>query len=105
MLAESHFYFHKAADVIGLSEKVRMILLTPHCTVTMGINCDPHVLSERDLFQITVRFVEQTKEVIGLTTDIPAPDVNTNATIMGWIMHLYCTYAGFSKGQVGKVTP
>ncbi len=37
MLAESHFYFHKAADVIGLSDKVRTILLTPHRTVKVGI--------------------------------------------------------------------
>ena len=166
MLAESHFYFHKAADVIGLSDKVRTILLTPHRTVKVGIaiegedgelqsyegyrvqhnlargpmkgglryhpamdedhaaalanlmtwktavvdvpyggakggiNCDPHALSERDLFQITVRFVEQMKEVIGPTTDIPAPDVNTNAKIMGWIMHEYSKYAGFSPGVV-----
>jgi glutamate dehydrogenase (NAD(P)+) len=33
-------------------------------------------------------------------TDIPAPDVNTNATIMGWIMHEYSKYAGFSPGVV-----
>jgi glutamate dehydrogenase (NAD(P)+) len=166
MLAESHFYFHKAADVLGLSDKVRTILLTPHRTVKVGIaiegedgelqsyegyrvqhnlargpmkgglrfhpamdedhaaalanlmtwktavvdvpyggakggiNCDPHTLSDRDLFQITVRFVEQMKEVIGPTTDIPAPDVNTNARIMGWIMHEYSKYAGFSPGVV-----
>ena len=166
MLAESHIYFHKAADVLGLSDKVRTILLTPHRTVKVGIaiegedgelqsyegfrvqhnlargpmkgglryhpamdedhaaalanlmtwktavvdvpyggakggiNCDPHALSERDLFQITVRFVEQMKEVIGPTTDIPAPDVNTNAKVMGWIMHEYSKYAGFSPGVV-----
>jgi glutamate dehydrogenase (NAD(P)+) len=40
------------------------------------------------------------KEVIGPTTDIPAPDVNTNATVMGWIMHEYSKYAGFSPGVV-----
>ncbi len=45
------------------------------------------------------------KEVIGPTTDIPAPDVNTNAKIMGWIMHEYSRCAGFSMGQVGKDTP
>jgi hypothetical protein len=28
MLAESHFYFHKADDVLGLSDKVRTILRT-----------------------------------------------------------------------------
>jgi glutamate dehydrogenase (NAD(P)+) len=37
MLAESHFYFHKAADVLGLADKVRTILLTPHRTVKVGI--------------------------------------------------------------------
>jgi len=26
MLAESHFYFHKAADVLGLPDKIRTIL-------------------------------------------------------------------------------
>ena len=40
------------------------------------------------------------KEVIGPTTDIPAPDVNTNAKVMGWIMHEYSKYAGFSPGVV-----
>jgi glutamate dehydrogenase (NAD(P)+) len=44
--------------------------------------------------------VEQMKEVIGPTTDIPAPDVNTNAKVMGWIMHEYSKYAGFSPGVV-----
>jgi glutamate dehydrogenase (NAD(P)+) len=44
--------------------------------------------------------VEQMKEVIGPTTDIPAPDVNTNAKVMGWIMHEYSKYAGFSPAVV-----
>jgi len=65
-----------------------------------GINCDPHSLSEKDLFEITIRFVEQMKEIIGPTIDIPAPDVNTNARVMGWIMHEYSKYAGFSPGVV-----
>ena len=57
-------------------------------------------MSERDLFEVTTRFVEQMKEVIGPTIDIPAPDVNTNAKVMGWIMHEYSKYAGFSPGVV-----
>ena len=65
-----------------------------------GINCDPHAISKADLFAITTRFVEQMKEVIGPTTDIPAPDVNTNAEVMGWIMHEYSKYAGFSPAVV-----
>jgi glutamate dehydrogenase (NAD(P)+) len=65
-----------------------------------GINCDPLSLSEKDLFEITIRFVELMKEIIGPTIDIPAPDVNTNARVMGWIMHEYSKYAGFSPGVV-----
>ena len=37
MLAESHVYFHKAADVIGLPDKVRTILLTPRRSVKVEI--------------------------------------------------------------------
>ncbi len=166
MLSESHFYFHKAADVLGLADKVRTILLTPRRSIKVeisiegedgelqtycgyrvqhnmargpmkgglryhpamdedhaaalanlmtwktavvdvpfggakgGINCDPRAMSERDLFEVTIRYVEQMKEVIGPMTDIPAPDVNTNAKVMGWIMHEYSKYAGFSPGVV-----
>jgi glutamate dehydrogenase (NAD(P)+) len=166
MLAESHIYFHKAADVLGLPDNVRTILLTPRRSVKVeiaiegedgelqiyngyrvqhntargpmkgglryhpamdedhaaalanlmtwktavvdvpfggakgGIDCDPRSMPERDVYQLTTSFVEQMKEVIGPTTDIPAPDVNTNAKVMGWIMHEYSKYAGFSPGVV-----
>ncbi len=166
MLQESHRYFHKAADVLNLSDRLREISLTPYRVVKVelvidddegrlrhyigyrvqhnrsrgpmkgglrfhpsmdedhaaalanlmtwktavvdvpfggakgGINCDPAQMSERELNAVTRRFVEHTKEVIGPTTDIPAPDVNTNAKVMGWIMDEYSKYAGFSPGVV-----
>ena len=65
-----------------------------------GINCDPTSLSETELNRITTAFVGQIKEVIGPTIDIPAPDVNTNAQVMGWIMDEYSKYYGFSPGVV-----
>lgn len=65
-----------------------------------GINCDPLTMSDGELNKVTRRFVEQMKEVIGPTIDIPAPDVNTNAKIMGWIMDEYSKYAGFSPAVV-----
>jgi glutamate dehydrogenase (NAD(P)+) len=65
-----------------------------------GINCDPTQMSERELNAVTRKFVELTKEIIGPTTDIPVPDVNTNAKVMGWIMDEYSKYAGFSPGVV-----
>jgi glutamate dehydrogenase (NAD(P)+) len=89
-----------AAALANLMTWKTAVVDVPYGGAKGGINCDPHALSERDLFQITVRFVEQMKEVIGPNTDIPAPDVNTNARIMGWIMHEYSKYAGFSPGVV-----
>jgi len=65
-----------------------------------GIDCDPRSMSDRELFEVTRQFVERTKEVIGPTVDIPAPDVNTNARVMGWIMSEYSKYAGFSPAVV-----
>ena len=166
MLEESHYYFNKAADVLGLSERLREIIWTPLRTVKVdlvveddegklqhylgfrvqhnkargpmkgglryhpsvdedhaaalanlmtwktaivdvpfggakgGINCDPNTMSEHELNVVTRRFVELTKEVIGPTIDIPAPDVNTNAKVMGWIMDEYSKYEGFSPAVV-----
>jgi glutamate dehydrogenase (NAD(P)+) len=65
-----------------------------------GINCDPGKLSLRVLNALTRQYVERIKDVIGPTLDIPAPDVNTDARIMGWIMDEYSKYAGFSPGVV-----
>lgn len=166
MLEESRRYFHDAANELGLSDRVRDILLAPlrvvkvelitesdegklikhsgyrvqhnrvrgpmkgglryHPTVDEeeatalanlmtwktavvnvpyggakgGINCDPNTLSDREVDEITRTFVNQVKEVIGPTIDIPAPDVNTNAKIMGWIMDEYSKFCGFSPGVV-----
>jgi glutamate dehydrogenase (NAD(P)+) len=65
-----------------------------------GINCDPSKLSVRVLNALTRQFVERIKDVIGPMLDIPAPDVNTDSRIMGWIMDEYSKYAGFSPGVV-----
>jgi glutamate dehydrogenase (NAD(P)+) len=52
-----------------------------------GIDCDPAALSTTELYDITRTFVERIKDVIGPNVDIPAPDVNTDSRVMGWIMH------------------
>jgi glutamate dehydrogenase (NAD(P)+) len=166
MLEESHYYFHKAADVLNVGDKVREIILTPtrvvkveivteddtgqllhfvgfrtqhtnvrgpykgglryhphmdedHATALAnlmtwktaivdvpfggakgGINCDPSNLSRSELDRVTRGFVEGLKEMIGPTLDIPAPDVNTNAEVMGWIMDEYSRHHGHSPAVV-----
>jgi glutamate dehydrogenase (NAD(P)+) len=65
-----------------------------------GIDCDPGTMSRSEVDSVTRAFVEQTKEVIGPALDIPAPDVNTNADVMAWIMDEYSKHYGFSPGVV-----
>ena len=89
-----------AAALANLMTWKTAIVDVPFGGAKGGINCDPSKMSKRELNTVTRRFVEQTKEIIGPTIDIPAPDVNTNAEVMGWIMDEYSKYAGFSPGVV-----
>ncbi len=65
-----------------------------------GIQIDPSELTPRELEQLTRTFVRAISPVIGPHTDIPAPDVNTNAQIMAWIMDEYSQMHGYSPGVV-----
>lgn len=68
-----------------------------------GVVCDPKRLSSADLKHITRRFIAELGANIGPYTDIPAPDVNTNAATMALI---YDTYEMMHKGgnNLGVVT-
>lgn len=59
-----------------------------------GIKCDPRELSQTELKKITRRYTTMIEPVIGIDKDIPAPDVNTNAQIMGWIYDTYSMIKG-----------
>ncbi len=54
-----------------------------------GIVVDPKQLSRTELERLSRGFIEQVADFIGPETDIPAPDVYTNAMIMGWMMDEY----------------
>jgi glutamate dehydrogenase (NADP+) len=54
-----------------------------------GICVDPKRLSHMELERLSRGFIEQIVDFIGPDTDIPAPDVYTNAIIMGWMMDEY----------------
>ena len=61
-----------------------------------GVIVDPKKLSERELEGLTRRFATEIEVLIGPEKDIPAPDVNTNAQIMAWIMDTYSMHAGYT---------
>jgi glutamate dehydrogenase (NADP+) len=54
-----------------------------------GIIVNPKELSRMELERLTRGFIEQIADFIGPETDVPAPDVYTNAMIMGWMMDEY----------------
>ena len=89
-----------AASLASLMTWKTAVVDIPYGGAKGGINCDPSKLSEAELYRITTAFVGLIKEVIGPTIDIPAPDVNTNAQVMGWIMDEYSKYYGFNPGVV-----
>lgn len=65
-----------------------------------GIQVDPAQLSLDELERLTRNYTRAIGDVIGPTRDIPAPDMNTNAQIMGWILDEYEQRHGHSPGVV-----
>lgn len=54
-----------------------------------GITVNPKELSNRELEQLSRGYINAIADFIGPDVDILAPDVYTNATIMGWMMEQY----------------
>src|SRR6187397_1242088 len=61
-----------------------------------GVIVDPKKLSSRELENLTRRFATEIEVLIGPERDIPAPDVNTNAQTMAWIMDTYSMHHGYT---------
>lgn len=59
-----------------------------------GIIVDPSKLSKAELERLTRVYIDKIAPIIGEKRDIPAPDMNTNAQIMGWMMDEYSKLAG-----------
>jgi glutamate dehydrogenase (NAD(P)+) len=54
-----------------------------------GVNCPAEELERSDVQKITRSFMDKVAKILGPTRDIPAPDVNTNAQVMAWMMDEY----------------
>jgi len=65
-----------------------------------GINCPAEQLSKEELQRITRSFIDKIEKVLGPTRDIPAPDVNTNAQVMAWMMDQYGKLHGYTPAIV-----
>ncbi|WP_227260404.1 Glu/Leu/Phe/Val family dehydrogenase [Salarchaeum japonicum] len=65
-----------------------------------GIVCEPKELSDGEIEQLTRRYTEGIRRMIGPEMDIPAPDINTDARTMAWIMDTYSVYQGYAVPNV-----
>lgn len=59
-----------------------------------GIRVDPKQLSRKELERLTRRYTSEIGIVIGPSRDIPAPDINTDAQVMAWVMDTYSANVG-----------
>ena len=65
-----------------------------------GIAVNARELSERELELITRKFVDEISDIIGPDSDIPAPDMGTNAQVMAWFANQFEKYHGFNPACV-----
>jgi glutamate dehydrogenase (NAD(P)+) len=54
-----------------------------------GVVCDPDKMSKAELERLTRRYAADLSDLFGPESDVPAPDVNTNAQVMAWIVDTY----------------
>ena len=89
-------------DVTLDEMKAMAMLMTWKCAVVNlpfsgakgGVVCDPTHMSSAEIEHLTRRYTTEIMPLIGPMTDIPAPDVNTNAQTMAWMMDTYTMHTG-----------
>ena len=65
-----------------------------------GVQCEPYMMSESELQRLTRRYTQMIGYVLGVNRDIPAPDMNTNAQTMAWMMDAYGQRYGYQPACV-----
>jgi glutamate dehydrogenase (NAD(P)+) len=61
-----------------------------------GVVVDPKTLTQRELESLTRRYASELIPLISPRSDIPAPDMGTNAQVMAWFMDTYSMTVGYS---------
>ena len=65
-----------------------------------GVDCDPTTLSLAELERLTRRYTWQILPMLGPDRDVPAPDVNTDARVMAWMMDTVAVIRGGAAQDV-----
>ncbi|HVH08631.1 MAG TPA: Glu/Leu/Phe/Val dehydrogenase dimerization domain-containing protein [Gemmatimonadales bacterium] len=98
--------YHPDADhdeVLGLATLMTWktaLMDIPFGGAKGGVTVDPKKLSKLELERLTRRFTQRISIVLGPYRDIPAPDVNTNAQVMAWVLDEYSSRHGYTPAAV-----
>ncbi len=76
------------------------LLGLPYGGAKGGVLCDPNAMSQGELERLTRRYTTEIDLLIGPESDIPAPDMGTNAQTMAWIMDTYSMHRGHTYPAV-----
>ncbi|MHB8631256.1 MAG: Glu/Leu/Phe/Val family dehydrogenase [Candidatus Limnocylindria bacterium] len=98
--------FHPAVNLDEVSGLA--MLMTWKCAVTDlplggakgGVAVDPRAYSSREIQRLTKRYTVAILPIIGPEQDIPAPDVNTDAQTMAWIVDTVTMMTGKHSPEV-----
>ena len=75
------------------------IVDVPYGGAKGGVNCPPD-LDDDEREAVSRQFIQKIGNVLGPMRDIPAPDVNTNAQVMAWMMDEYARVNGYAPAIV-----
>jgi glutamate dehydrogenase (NAD(P)+) len=92
--------FHPGVDLDDVTALAA--LMTWKCSVVDipfgggkgGVTCDPRYLSDGEHERITRRYTMEIFPIMGPQTDVPAPDMGTDAQTMAWMMDTYSMQVG-----------
>ena len=76
------------------------LLRLPYGGAKGGVLCDPRAMSRGELERLTRRYATEISLLIGPDTDVPAPDMGTDAQTMAWIMDTYSMHHGHTYPAV-----
>ncbi|APE44176.1 glutamate dehydrogenase [Sulfitobacter alexandrii] len=105
--------FHPGVNLDEVTELARWMTVKcalmdlPFGGAKGGVQVDPKKLSRQELERLSRAFVDGFGDMLGPNRDIPAPDVNTNPRIMGWMADEYAiiTRAHQPAAITGKPLP
>lgn len=98
--------YHPSVDIDEVNALAQLmtwktaVVNLPYGGAKGGVSCDPRELSPGELQRLTRVFTQKIHDLIGPATDIPAPDMGTNAQTMAWMMDEYSKFKGYSPAVV-----